>query len=62
MTIDEGIEILTGKKAGVKGKNGKYPKGTINYLVSEKLDKYSKKMSPSSEKEKKGSKKGKSKK
>ncbi|MDQ2086213.1 ATP-binding protein [Herbivorax sp. ANBcel31] len=40
--IDEGIEILTGKKAGNKTENGKYPVGTINYLVYEKLKKFSK--------------------
>lgn len=39
-TLDEGIEILTGKKAGVEDKNGNYPKDTINYLVIEKLKKY----------------------
>lgn len=39
-TIDEGIEILTGVPAGKKTKNGKFPAGTINYLVSEKLRKY----------------------
>ncbi|MEO0074962.1 MAG: ATP-binding protein [candidate division WOR-3 bacterium] len=36
-TIDEGIEILTGLQAGTKGKTGNYPKGTINYLVNERL-------------------------
>ncbi len=36
-TIDEGIEILTGKKAGDLQPNGMYPKGSINYLVNEKL-------------------------
>lgn len=41
-TIDEGIEILTGIPAGKKNKNGKYSKGSINYLVYEKLKKYSK--------------------
>ena len=41
-TIDEGIEILTGVPAGKKDKNGKFPYGTINYLVYEKLKKYSK--------------------
>ena len=41
-TIDEGIEILTGVPAGKKGKNGKFPLGTINYLVYEKLKKYAK--------------------
>ena len=35
--IDEGIEILTGKKAGEKKADGTYPKGTINYLVDNKL-------------------------
>ena len=41
-TINEGIEILTGVPAGEKGKDGKFPFGTVNYLVSEKLRKYSK--------------------
>ena len=36
-SIDEGIEILTGKKAGEIKAGGSYPKGTINYLVNEKL-------------------------
>jgi ATP-dependent Lon protease len=36
-TIDEGIEILTGKKAGEIKPDGTYPKGTINALVNEKL-------------------------
>ncbi|MBW2170271.1 MAG: AAA family ATPase, partial [Deltaproteobacteria bacterium] len=36
-TIDEGIEILSGKKAGEKKADGTYPKGTINYLVDKKL-------------------------
>ena len=39
-TIDEGIEILTGKDAGVIDENGNYPEDSINYLVSEKLKKY----------------------
>jgi len=34
--IDEGITILTGIEAGVK-ENGKYPEGTVNYLVDKKL-------------------------
>ena len=41
-TIDEGIEILTGYKAGVKQKNGKYAKGTVNYKVNQRLKKYAK--------------------
>jgi lon-related putative ATP-dependent protease len=36
-TIDEGIEILTGKKAGGIKPDGAYPKGTINALVNQKL-------------------------
>ena len=35
--VDEGIEILTGKVSGIKDKNGKFTKGSINYLVEEKL-------------------------
>jgi len=35
--VDEGMEILTGKISGQKDKNGKFPKGSINYLVEEKL-------------------------
>ena len=38
--VDDGIEILTGIKAGKEGKDGKYPKGTINYMVQQKLDEY----------------------
>ena len=41
-TIDEGIEILTGVPAGAKNKEGKFPLGTINYLVYEKLKKFAK--------------------
>lgn len=41
-TIDEGIEVLTGVPAGKKDKEGKFPAGTINYLVHEKLRKYAK--------------------
>ena len=35
--IDEGIELLTGVEAGVRGADGKFPAGTINGLVEEKL-------------------------
>jgi predicted ATP-dependent protease len=38
-TIDEGIEILTGKEAGLKQLDGSYPEGTINYLVDQRLKK-----------------------
>jgi ATP-dependent Lon protease len=36
-TVDEGIEILTGKEAGAPGPDGAYPEGTINALVNQKL-------------------------
>ncbi|MFC1884709.1 Lon protease family protein [Thermodesulfobacteriota bacterium] len=36
-TIDEGIEILTDKKAGERKPDGTYPKGSINNLVDRKL-------------------------
>jgi ATP-dependent Lon protease len=36
-TIDEGIEILTGKPAGTLRPDRSYPEGTINYLVNAKL-------------------------
>ncbi|NNE21535.1 MAG: AAA family ATPase [Rhizobiales bacterium] len=35
--IDEGIEILTGTKAGKRGKNGSFPAGSINRMVEDKL-------------------------
>ena len=36
-SVDEGMEILTGKVSGTKDENGKFPKESINYLVEEKL-------------------------
>lgn len=36
-SIDQGIELLTGVKAGDKDDKGNYPKGTINYSVDKKL-------------------------
>jgi lon-related putative ATP-dependent protease len=36
-TVDEGIEILTGKEAGAPGPDGTYPEGTLNDLVNRKL-------------------------
>jgi len=35
--VDEGIEVLTGKKAGKKQKNGKYERGSIYALVDARL-------------------------
>ena len=39
-TIDEGIKILTGIEAGNPDKKGRFPYGSINYLVYQKLKKY----------------------
>lgn len=36
-TVDEGIEILTGTKAGKRLKNGSFEKGTIHDLVDRKI-------------------------
>jgi lon-related putative ATP-dependent protease len=36
--IDEGIEILTGVKAGQRGPDGRFEPGTINALVEDKLN------------------------
>jgi predicted ATP-dependent protease len=38
--VDEGIEILTGVKAGERGPDGAYPDGTINRLVEDKLHRF----------------------
>lgn len=40
-TIDEGIEILTGIKAGEMDENGNYEEETVNGLVQNKLEYYS---------------------
>lgn len=36
-TIDEGIEILTGVRAGERQEDGTFEKGTVNYLVDKRL-------------------------
>ncbi len=40
--IDEGIEILTGVKAGERGADGQFESGTINRLVEDKLQAFAK--------------------
>ncbi|MEE8325102.1 MAG: AAA family ATPase, partial [Candidatus Humimicrobiaceae bacterium] len=42
-TIDEGIEVLTGIKAGKRGKSGKFPKDTINLLIDERIKDFTEK-------------------
>ena len=37
-TIDEGLEVLTDVPAGDADAGGKFPEGTVNYLVSRRLD------------------------
>lgn len=39
--VDEGMEVLTGLKMGRRGRNGKYPNGTINRKVADTLARYS---------------------
>ena len=36
-SVDQAIELLTGKEAGSRGSTGKFKTGTINYLVDKKL-------------------------
>jgi ATP-dependent Lon protease len=36
-TVDEGMEILTGKNSGQMDTNGNYPEGTMNAMVNKKL-------------------------
>ncbi|MEE9288109.1 MAG: S16 family serine protease, partial [Bacteroidota bacterium] len=40
-SIDHGIEILTGVRAGRRLSNGEFEQGTMNYLVDRKLREYS---------------------
>lgn len=41
-TIDEGIEILTGIRAGGKRADGSFPEGTVNYFVDTQLREFAK--------------------
>ncbi|GAF85949.1 unnamed protein product, partial [marine sediment metagenome] len=56
--MDEGIEILTGVKAGRRDKKGNYPKNTLNYLVMERLKMMSESIKESEQKTKRKVKKG----
>jgi ATP-dependent Lon protease len=49
--IDEGIEILTGKKAGKRTKYG-FEKNSINYLVEKRLREYAEKLKGEEKEEK----------
>lgn len=35
--VDEGLEILTGKSVGKRGKDGKFPEGSVNFLAEQRL-------------------------
>src|SRR6185437_16785339 len=37
-TIDEGIRLLTGHDAGERGADGRYPEGSVNHLVEDRLE------------------------
>ena len=50
-TMEEGIEILSGMKAGELGENGAYPEGTINYLVEKRLTEIAEAMDKKKDKE-----------
>lgn len=39
-TVDEGIELLTGVKAGERRKGGKFEEGTVNFLADRRLRQY----------------------
>jgi len=39
-TVDDGIEILTGKPAGKENKKGEFPVGSVNHKVQESLKEF----------------------
>jgi lon-related putative ATP-dependent protease len=45
-TIDQGIEVLTGVKAGVPDEEGEFPENSINYLAQKKLDEMAELLAP----------------
>lgn len=49
--MEEGLEVLTGMKAGKARENGSYPKGTINYLVEKRLTEISEALEKKKEKD-----------
>jgi len=55
-SIDEGLEILTGVKAGKLNAKGQYPKNTLNYLVTKKLEDFEKALKEEDSDDKKKSK------
>ncbi len=49
--VDEGLEIITGMQVGELGEDGKYPEGTINYLVVKRLNEITESMEKKKERE-----------
>jgi predicted ATP-dependent protease len=43
-TVDEGIEVLTGRRAGARGGNGKYPADSVNGLVEARLREFAERL------------------
>jgi predicted ATP-dependent protease len=41
-SIDEGIALLTGRDAGERGADGRYPEGSVNRLVEDRLAQFAK--------------------
>jgi lon-related putative ATP-dependent protease len=50
--VEEGLEIFTGMQTGELSDDGKYPEGTINYLVVKRLTEISEALEKKKEKEK----------
>ncbi len=49
--MEEGLEVLTGRKAGEIGEDGTYPEGSINYFVEKRLTEISEALEKKKEKE-----------
>jgi lon-related putative ATP-dependent protease len=45
-TIDEGVELLTGRPAGVREADGGYPEGSVHRLVAGRLRSYAERFQP----------------
>lgn len=42
-TIDQGLEVLTGMKAGRRNRRGQFPRGTVNWRAEERIRHYAEK-------------------
>ncbi|MEM2002102.1 MAG: hypothetical protein QXT77_05620, partial [Candidatus Methanomethylicaceae archaeon] len=50
-TVEEGLELLTGLKAGERGPDGKFPEGTLYARVEARLAEIYKKLESSTKEE-----------